>query len=282
MNDYIKVRVDFEPAPTADVTDLLAAFLADEGFESFEPDSSGLNAYVKAELFDAESPARAISLLPFEGYSAGVTTEHIEGRDWNAEWERNYFKPIVIADKAVIHASFHTDVPAAPYDIVIDPKMAFGTGHHSTTSLIATRLLDMDLEGRSVIDMGTGTGILAILAAMRGASRIDAIEIDEAAWLNACDNVRLNGHDEINVILGDASALAGLDAADLLVANINRNIITADMAEYVKAIKKGGQLIFSGFYVQDIPVVRDCAEKLGLTFVDYNENLNWVSLRFNA
>lgn len=237
---------------------------------------------MKAELFDAGSPARAISLLPFEGYSAGVTTEHIEGRDWNAEWERNYFKPIVIADKAVIHASFHTDVPAAPYDIVIDPKMAFGTGHHSTTSLIATRLLDMDLEGRSVIDMGTGTGILAILAAMRGASHIDAIEIDEAAWLNACDNVRLNGHGEINVILGDASALAGLDAADLLVANINRNIITADMAEYVKAVKKGGQLIFSGFYVQDIPVVRECAEKLGLTFVDYNENLNWVSLLFNA
>lgn len=282
MNDYIKVRVDLSPKPTTDATDLLAAFLADEGFESFELDESGLNAYIRADRFDPNSPERATALLPFEGMSANITTERIEGRDWNAEWERNYFKPIVIAGKAVIHSSFHTDVPEAPYDIVIDPKMAFGTGHHSTTFLIASRLLDMDLTGKSVIDMGTGTGILAILAAMRGASRVDAVEIDPPAYENACDNVRLNGHDEINVILGDASALDTLPKADLLVANINRNIILADMEAYRKAVKTEGYLIFSGFYEADIPMIRTCAEGLGLSFVDFTENLNWVSVLFKA
>lgn len=280
MNDYIKLRVDITPDPSEDVTDLLAAFLADEGYESFEPDSRGLNAYIRADISDPDAPARAIALLPFDGLSATTSFEKIEGRDWNAEWERNYFKPIVIAGQAVIHSSFHTDVPEAPYDIVIDPKMAFGTGHHSTTSLIAARLLEMELEGKSVIDMGTGTGILAILAAMRGAARVDAVEIDPPAWENARDNVALNGHSEINVILGDASALASIPEADLLVANINRNIILADMEAYAGNVRKGGKLIFSGFYVDDIPLIRSRAEELGLTFEDFTENLNWASTLF--
>lgn len=282
MNDYIKVRVDLGPAATPDATDLLAAFLADEGFESFEPDAEGLNAYILASAYDPEAPQHAIGQLPFAGLQPEVSEEKIEGCDWNAEWERNYFKPIVIAGKAVIHSSFHTDVPQAPYDIVIDPKMAFGTGHHSTTSLISTRLLDMDLAGKSVIDMGTGTGILAILAAMRGASRVDAIEIDPPAYENALDNVALNGHSEINVILGDASALSGLDKADLLVANINRNIILADMARYHDAVKPGGDMIFSGFYVDDIPMIKERASELGMIYVDYTENERWVSVYFKA
>lgn len=280
MNDYIKVRVDFIPEPSADVTDVAAALLADEGFESFEPDTTGLSAYIRRESFDAEAPERAIALLPFPGYQTKISSELIEGEDWNAEWERNYFKPIVIAGQAVIHSSFHTDVPEAPIDIVIDPRMAFGTGHHSTTTLIATRLLNTPLQGKSLIDMGTGTGILAILAAMKGASPVNAIEIDPPAWENAVENVRLNGHPEINVILGDASALAGIAPADILVANINRNIILADMEAYVKAVVPGGSLIFSGFYSEDIPMIRSRAEELGLTFVDFTENLNWVSTLF--
>lgn len=282
MNDYIKVRINLGPATTETATDLLAAFLADEGFESFEPDESGLNAYIQASVYDKDAPARAISQLPFSGLDPSVEVEEIEGRDWNEEWERNYFKPIVIAGKAVIHSSFHTDVPSAPYDIVIDPKMAFGTGHHSTTSLISARLLDMDLSGKSLIDVGTGTGILAILAAMRGAARVDAIEIDPPAYENACDNTKLNGHGEINVILGDATALATLTSADVLVANINRNIILADMALYKEAVKHGGSLIFSGFYEDDIPMIRQRASELGLTYVDYTENERWVSVLFQA
>lgn len=280
MNDYIKLRVDLTPSPSADVTDLLAAFLAEEGYESFEPDAAGLNAYIRAGQYDPDAPARAIALLPFEGISARTSTERIEGQDWNAEWERNYFRPIVIAGRAVIHSSFHTDIPEVPYDIVIDPKMAFGTGHHSTTSLITHRLLEMPLDGKSVIDMGTGTGILAILAAMRGASRVEAVEIDPPAWENACDNVRLNGHPEIRVILGDASALAALQPSDLLLANINRNIILEDMHAYVRAVRPGGQLVFSGFYVEDIPMLRSRAEELGLDFVDFTEDNNWASTLF--
>ncbi len=282
MNDYIKVRVNLGPATTEAATDLLAAFLADEGFESFEPDETGLNAYILASAYDAEAPGRAISQLPFTDLDPSVEIEEIAGRDWNEEWERNYFKPIVIAGKAVIHSSFHTDIPSAPYDIVIDPKMAFGTGHHSTTSLISARLLDMDLSGKSLIDVGTGTGILAILAAMRGAARVDAIEIDPPAYENACDNTKLNGHSEINVILGDATALASLPAADVLVANINRNIILADMALYKEAVKPGGSLIFSGFYEDDIPMIRERASQLGLNYVDFTENERWVSVLFNA
>lgn len=280
MNDYMKVRIDFSPAPSQDLTDVAAALLADEGYESFEPDDNGLNAYIRREAYDPEAPVRAMSMLPFPGYEANISAEIIEGEDWNAEWERNYFKPIVIAGQAVIHSSFHTDVPSAPFDIVIDPRMAFGTGHHSTTTLIATRLLNMPLGGRSMIDMGTGTGILAILAAMKGASPVNAIEIDPPAWENAVENVRLNGHAEINVILGDASALDTIAPADLLVANINRNIILNDMEAYVKAVNPGGSLIFSGFYTEDIPMIRSHAEALGLTFIDFTENLNWASTLF--
>ncbi|MCM1028899.1 MAG: 50S ribosomal protein L11 methyltransferase [Pseudoflavonifractor sp.] len=282
MNDYIKVRLDLSPTPTEAATDLLAAFLADEGFESFEPDALGLSAYILADKYDPQAPRRAFDLLPFGNYTASISSEFIKGEDWNAEWERNYFKPIVIAGKAVIHSSFHTDIPPASYDIVIDPKMAFGTGHHSTTTLIATRLLEMPLEGLAVTDVGSGTGILAILAAMRGATPVNAIEIDPPAWENALENVKLNSHPEINVILGDASALDSLPKADLLLANINRNIILADMEAYARAVKPGGRLIFSGFYSADIPLIQERAASLGLTLIDSTDNLNWASTLFQA
>ena len=197
--------------------------------------------------------------------SIAVDTEVVEGRDWNAEWEKNYFQPIVVAGECVIHSTFHADVPQARYDIVIDPKMAFGTGHHATTSQVIARLLDIDLSGATVIDMGTGTGILAILAAMRGAARVVGIEIDEFAHANAVENCRLNGHPEIDLILGDASALASAPMADVLVANINRNIITADLPAYASRLRPGGTMILSGFYEQDIPVIMAVAEPLGLT-----------------
>lgn len=282
MNDYMKVRIDLRPSATEDATDILAALLADEGYESFEPDGRGLSAYIPASAYDPDAPTRAIGALPFDGLTATVATERIEGRDWNSEWERNYFKPIVIDGRAVIHSSFHTDVPAAPYDIVIDPRMAFGTGHHSTTSLIVSRLLDMDLEGKRVTDVGTGTGILAILAAMRGASAVTAIEIDPVAYENAVENVALNGHSEITVILGDASALAGIPRADLLLANINRNIILADMERYRDSVNPGGEMIFSGFYADDIPMIRGRAAELGLEYKGYTENQRWVSVLFKV
>ncbi|MCM1110897.1 MAG: 50S ribosomal protein L11 methyltransferase [Clostridium sp.] len=277
MNNYIETRLELTPCDETR-TDLLAAFLADEGYESFVPDQSGLTAYIREELYNPAAVARAAEMIPLETH-VEASWRRIEGRDWNEEWEKNYFKPIVIADRCVIHSSFHRDIPRAEYDIVIDPKMAFGTGHHSTTTLIVTDLLERDLGGNSVIDMGTGTGILAILAAMRGASPVTAIEIDPFAAINARENVALNNHPEITVIEGDASKLDGLDgSADLFLANINRNVITSDIRSYALTLRPGGQIVLSGFYREDIPVVAKAGMEAGLEPVRATDRENWACL----
>ncbi|WP_290199884.1 50S ribosomal protein L11 methyltransferase, partial [uncultured Muribaculum sp.] len=255
MNDYTEVRIDMSPCNET-MTDVMAALLCEHGYESFVPDECGMTAYIKLEDFDRKVLDEVTAELPFDT-SVTVKCETVEGRDWNQEWEKNYFKPITVDGKCVIHSSFHTDIPSMPYDIVIDPKMAFGTGHHQTTTLIIRRLLELPLEGRSVIDMGTGTGILAILAAMRGAGPVTAIEIDEFAHVNAVENVSLNHHPEINVVLGDASALAGVEPVDLFLANINRNIIVGDLQVYASRLKEGGTMLLSGFYEDDIAIVLD-------------------------
>lgn len=263
MNDYILLRVNVTPASET-VTDIMAAMLADAGFESFVPDQNGLDAYIKEEQFDPVAVSEIINAFPLPGIAVDTTASKVEGQDWNHEWEKNYFKPIVVADRCVIHSSFHKDYPACEFDISIDPKMAFGTGHHATTSLIIDRLLQLDLVEKPVIDMGTGTGILAILCAMRGAKPVTAIEIDPAAEINARENVAANGHAEIGVILGDASALADVPKADVFIANINRNIITADLSRYVQAMNPGAVVLLSGFYEADIPVIMAVATPLGL------------------
>lgn len=278
MNDYIEVRFDLTPS-CEDATDLLAGLLADAGFESFVPDESGLSAYVKKELYDADAVGAAVADFPFD-CRIDFHDKLVEGRDWNAEWEKNYFKPIVVGDRCVIHSSFHTDIPRAEYDIVIDPKMAFGTGHHSTTSLIIRQLLEADLKGRSVIDMGTGTGILAILAAMRGASPVTAIEIDAFAYENAVENVRLNGHAQIKVLNGDASLLEGIAPADVFIANINRNVITGDLDRYAPAVKAGGMMLLSGFYQgDDADIVSRAAAEQRFDTVGMSVDNNWCCLK---
>lgn len=276
MNDYTEVRIDMSPCNET-MTDVMAALLCEHGYESFVPDESGMTAYIKLEDFDKKVLDEVTAELPFDT-SVTVKCETVEGRDWNQEWEKNYFKPITVDGKCVIHSSFHTDIPSMPYDIVIDPKMAFGTGHHQTTTLIILRLLELPLEGSSVIDMGTGTGILAILAAMRGAGPVTAIEIDEFAHVNAVENVSLNRHPEINVVLGDASALAGVEPVDLFLANINRNIIVGDLQVYASRLKEGGTMLLSGFYEDDIAIVLDEARKHGLEYVGYTVLERWSCL----
>jgi len=277
MIDYIELRINLDPMPGNDATDLLAGMLGDIGFESFVPDENGLTAYIAAGQWDEESAKEALSDFPFQ-CKMDCSHKLIEGRDWNQEWERNYFQPIVIGNKCVVHSSFHTDIPKAEYDIVIDPKMAFGTGHHATTSLILNQLIARDLNGKSVIDMGTGTGILAILAAMRGAGPVTGIEIDPFAQINAVENVAINNHPEIRVISGDASALKDIAPADVFIANINRNVITSDIASYATHLKEGGTMLLSGFYVDDIHVVEEAASKVGLKTTGYTEQDNWACL----
>lgn len=275
MNDYTEVRINFAPCSET-ITDTAAALLADAGFETFVPDNNGLTAYIRTQDYTPELQ-KQLELMPWDDLKVEWSATNVPGQDWNHEWEKNYFKPIVVGKRCVIHSSFHKDIPTCEYDIVIDPKMAFGTGHHSTTSLIIARLLEMELDGKDVIDMGTGTGILSILAAMRGAGRVTGIEIDPPAWENAVENCKLNNRPEINMILGDATALNDINyLADVMLANINRNVITADISRYCKSLKPGATLILSGFYESDIPVIMQAAEPLGFKYESHTSQLDWA------
>lgn len=285
MNDYISLRAECTPC-NPDITDLLASQLADIGFESFEVDDSGLTAYIPAYLFDADRAREAADEMPIP---CRITLSHqlVAGRDWNEEWERNYFQPIVIGDRCVIHSSFHKDFPHCEYDITIDPRMAFGTGHHATTSMMVNHLLELDLRGKKVIDMGTGTGILAILAMMRGAAEAYGIEIDPVACENAIDNVELNNV-SVRILSGDSSRLADLptaseyggQGADLFIANINRNVILADFSRYAAALRPGGVMLLSGFYTADTPLIMAAASRLGLSLDCAKEaEEGWTALR---
>ena len=276
MNDYIEVRFDLTPCSETE-TDVLAALLCEIDYESFVPDESGLVAYVKKELFDELKIKTILTEFPFDN-DISYKYEIVEGQDWNSEWEKNYFKPIIVKNQCVIHSSFHKDIPSLPYDIVIDPKMAFGTGHHATTSLIIEQLLEMDLVDKSVVDMGTGTGILAILASMRGASQITAIEIDPMAHANAIDNLKINNAESINLILGDASSLDKVKNIDVFIANINRNIITQDISAYASTLHSGSVMLLSGFYESDIPVIMEYARPLGLTYHSHTVKNDWSCL----
>lgn len=276
--NYYKVRFDCTPC-SEDITDLLAAFLADLGFESFEPDASGLTAYVQASDYSEEAIKQMLADFPMDT-RISYSSEYVESKDWNEEWEKHYFQPIVIGGECVVHSSFHKDIPKAKYDILIDPKMAFGTGHHATTSQMMRYVLDLhEIEGKSVIDMGTGTGILAILCKMRGAEKVVGIEIDPGAFENAVENASLNSQG-VEFICGDASALADCEPADIFLANINRNVITSDIDRYASKINDGGILLLSGFYTQDIPVIMKTAEPLGFVLdKSTEEGDHWAALR---
>lgn len=277
MNDYREVRFNITPC-SEDAGDLLAAFLGDIGYETFVPDATGLTAYVPEAMWSKDALDAIINDFPME-VSITAKDAFVEGRDWNSEWERNYFQPIIVGNKCVIHSTFHHDIPKAEYDIVIDPKMAFGTGHHATTSQVIEGILDTDLEGRSVIDMGTGTAILSILAAMRGAKTVTSIEIDEFAYANAIENVATNGvSDIVTLINGDASALADVAPADVFLANINRNVILNDFERYAERLKTGGTMILSGFYDDDIPMLENAATPLGLSITKVSTRDKWTAL----
>ncbi len=277
MNDYREVRFDMTPC-SEDATDLLAAFLADEGYESFVPDENGLTAYVPASAWSQDAVNNVILNFPMDT-NIRVKEELVEGRDWNAEWEKNYFQPIVVGDKCVIHSTFHHDIPRVAYDIIIDPKMAFGTGHHVTTAQVIESILAIDMRGRTVIDMGTGTAILSILAAMRGATSVTAIEIDGFAYANAIENVDINGvSDVVTLINGDASALAEVEPADIFLANINRNVILGDIEAYASHLRNSGIMILSGFYEDDVPMIEAAARPLGLVIEAIRSRNKWTVL----
>lgn len=275
---YFEVTFSVNPCNET-ATDILSALIAETGFESFVECEGGMQAYVQQSLFDENALKEIIANFPIPDTEITYTITEPEDKDWNEEWEKNFFQPIVIDNKCVIHSTFHKDYPKAEYDIVINPQMAFGTGHHETTSSILGELLDADLKGKSVLDMGCGTSILAILASMRGADPVTAIDIDDWCVNNSRDNITLNNINNITVELGDASLLEGRKPFDVIIANINRNILLNDMAAYTACMHKGSEIYMSGFYVQDIDAIRSKGESLGLKFVHYREKNNWAAVK---
>lgn len=265
---------------TETANDVLCAVLGEAGFESFVEQPGGIAAYIQKDLYDEAAVKAAIEDFPLADTCVEYTCQEAEDKDWNEEWEKNFFQPIVIGDRCVIHSTFHHDVPQAEYDIVINPQMAFGTGHHETTSLIIGELLDSDLRGKSLLDMGCGTSILAILARMRGAAPCTAIDIDEWCVRNSLENIELNAVDAIEVFQGDASSLEGKGPFDVVIANINRNILLNDMKQYVRCMHPGSELYMSGFYTDDIPLIQAEAERHGLRLVHHREKNRWAAVKF--
>lgn len=263
------------------VKDVLTVVLADLGFESFVIEDESVKAYIQTDLFDNEGLNNAIRNFPIDGVELITHTfTEVEDRNWNEEWEKNYFQPVMIANRCIIHSTFHKDVPKAEYDIVINPQMAFGTGHHETTSLVIEYLLEEELSGKRVIDMGCGTSVLAIMSSMRGASRCTAIDIDDWCVRNSKENIQLNNISNITVIHGDANVLNKVDTCNLFIANINRNILINDMNKYMAKMEDGATLFMSGFYTEDIDEIRKSAESNGLTFVSYKQKNNWAAVKF--
>lgn len=284
-------EVTFRISPCSETaSDILSALLADEGFETFLPLDDGLQAWVQQSAYSTEGIGRAVGGFPMPDTTITYTVAEAPDENWNRQWEEEGFRPIVISDAItaetliVVHDTSHTDVPLAKYDISINPCQAFGTGSHETTRMIMHQLLDMPLKGRHVVDAGTGTGILAILCCMLGAERVLAYDIDEWSVRNAMANLDLNGvSNRVQVLLGDSAVLSSSEAsasasATLLIANINRNILLADMPAFASALAEGGELLLSGFYTQDVPLLVDEASRYGFRPVLQSEDNDWALL----
>lgn len=275
------LEVTFTVTPTSETAnDIIAALAAELGFESFVESPQGTIGYVPAHLFDEQALTDALTDFPMPDTHITFTSCEMEDKNWNEEWEKNFFEPIVVDSRCVIHSTFHKDYPKADFDIIINPQMAFGTGHHQTTRLIISYLLDIDLQDKTVLDMGCGTSILAILASMRGAKALTAIDIDEWCVNNSIDNFALNHIDNIKVFQGDASSLAAEGPFDIIIANINRNILLADMQYYVARMNEGAEIYFSGFYESDLPLIQAEAERLGLRYLSHRVEKEWTAAQF--
>ncbi len=274
---YTEIAFTITPANPV-VNEILTAVCAEIGCDSFNDTENGMNAYIPEKDFNPEALELAMGQLSLEE-EVDFKIFSVEEKNWNEEWEKNYFQPINVDNKCVIHSTFHTDYPECEYEIIIDPKMAFGTGHHATTSQMVSAMLDMDFNGKAVMDMGCGTGVLAMLASMKGAEPVTAIDIDEWSYDNTLENMRINDIDNIEVKCGDASLLTEGEY-DVFLANINRNILLNDMPAYVARIKDGGQLLMSGFYLEDLPLIQERAEELGLTFAFHRVKDNWTVAGF--
>jgi len=262
--------------PLSQVNEILIAELGDVGFESFTENEDGITAYIQKKDWH-EALLENVQILHSDEFRISYTFEEMEQVNWNSEWEKN-FEAIQVNDLVSIRAPFHTNSDLK-YDIIIEPKMSFGTGHHETTHLMIQQLLDLDLVGKSVLDMGCGTGILAIFSEMKGADKIDAIDVDDWCYENSLENVVKNQCNNITVYKGDASLLVR-KSYDVIIANINRNVLLRDITIYSKNLAKSGVLLLSGFYKEDIPIIDKKAQLSNLRLEKTLEKNNWVSLKY--
>ena len=276
MSNNIYIGYEFTVTPLQPGVEILIAELGYAGFESFVETETGVTAYIQKDEWH-EAILEDVQILNSKEFKIDYTFNDIEQTNWNEEWEKN-FNPIVVDDVCAVRAPFH-DKFNTQYDIIIEPKMSFGTGHHETTHMMIQHILANNFEGKSVLDMGCGTGVLAILTEMKGAKPIEAVDYDNWCYLNSLENVERNNCEHITVIEGDASVLHG-KSYDVIIANINRNILLQDMATYAACLNKGGELYLSGFYSEDIPVIQEACEAQMLKFAEKLERNNWVALKF--
>lgn len=269
------IEYDFKITPLEPATEILIAELGEVGFESFVENEEGVLAYIQQVEWN-DKVLSDIQILQSPEFKITYSHKLIEQINWNEEWEKN-FEQIVVDGIVSIRAPFHEN-PNLKYDIVIEPKMSFGTGHHETTHMMIQHLLDVDLTDKKVLDMGSGTGILAIFAEMKGAKPIDAIDIDEWCFENSIENIERNNCKNINVYQGDVELLNDKNY-DLIIANINRNVLLADMHQYAKCLNNNGILLLSGFYTDDISVLANETLTYGLQIISQKERNNWASLK---
>lgn len=276
MSNIIYLGYEFNVEPLQPATEILIAELGYAGFESFVENEKGVMAYIQKEEWHPNI-LDDIQILKSSEFTIEYTFGEIEQTNWNAEWEKN-FNPIVVDDLVTVRAPFH-DIPTTKYDLVIEPKMSFGTGHHETTHMMIQHILKNDFKGKTVLDMGCGTGVLAILAEKVGATRLDAIDIDNWCYLNSLENVERNNCNHISVYEGDVKLLEG-KKYDIIVANINRNILLQDIPVYAKSLNKNGKLFLSGFYEDDLGfITKKCLEN-SLIFEDKTLKNKWIAAQF--
>jgi ribosomal protein L11 methyltransferase len=274
--DNIYISYTFKVSPKEPATEILIAELGEVGFESFVENEEGVEAFIQKTDWNAQV-LDDIYVLKSGEFEITYEMREIEQTNWNIEWEKN-FNPIQVDGLVSIRAPFHEN-PNLKYDIVIEPKMSFGTGHHETTHMMVQHLLDLDVAGKKVLDMGCGTGILAIFAEMKGAKQIDAIDIDNWCYQNSLENAERNNCKHIAVYEGDASMLKD-KKYEVIIANINRNILLNDMQVYASCLDEKGVILLSGFYKEDIPVIDAEVSKYGLKLARQIERNNWVALKY--
>lgn len=272
--DYTEVRFYND----ASLNEAIIAWLGENDYDMFEERTDGVNAYIESKRFSKETLNSILEFIPDAKKNIRYETAFIKDQNWNRKWESN-FEPVILADSIYVRAPFHPEKKGMDYEIIIEPKMSFGTGHHATTSLMLRLMKDISIRGKEILDMGCGTGILSIFADKLGAARILAIDNDSWAVANCIENCEKNNSTNVRIVEGDMRMAAG-EHFDGILANINRNILMADMPGYFSCLKNNGFILLSGILTQDVPAIKQCAaENKFHLFVEAEEN-NWVALGF--